>query len=157
MTSTRTPTPASSGRALQDACEQIQRATQELTHITEVDQWHAAVEGVHRITGALSELVDTLTDIAPGAFGRNGHRDIGDELLRDLRAARGCLTTTSLLVAPAVDDLHQLASGRAATKPRTRRVDRRLPTPAPPEPPAVAIIDGNAVPLTPKSRQPKAE
>lgn len=138
---------------MQDACQHIQHTTRNLTHSTDLTQLQAAVESVHRITGALTELVDVLTDRARVTFRSNDHSDVGNELLHDLRAARGCLTTAGLLIAPAVDDFHQLAKEAVPAAPRARRID---PYHAFVDPPAVAVIDRDAAPrasgLTPPTQ-----
>jgi hypothetical protein len=78
---------------------------------------HGVVEGTHQLTTALSDLVTTLIDRAPTALaatdGADGH--LAKELVADLRAMNGCLTTGALLLAPALDDLRGLTRPGRAT------------------------------------------
>lgn len=75
---------------------------------------HAAVDGVMRISTALADLVATVMRQAPATL---DHRSdpVLTELVADLRAMHGCLTTGPLLLAPARDDLHQLLAHRHTT------------------------------------------
>ncbi|KAA9157746.1 hypothetical protein FPZ12_024195 [Amycolatopsis acidicola] len=68
---------------------------------------HAAVDAAMRIGTALADLVATVMHQAPAAL---DHRSdaVLTELVADLRAMHGCLTTGPLLLAPARDDLRQL-------------------------------------------------
>lgn len=97
-----------------------------------VDELREVVEGIHGLAGALTELVDTLMTVTPSVLD-DGNRAVGGELLRDLRAARGCFTTAGLLVAPAVDDLRKvnaLGNGHGDAEPQ------------PPEPrPQLSAVD----------------
>ncbi|WP_158895541.1 hypothetical protein [Amycolatopsis anabasis] len=72
---------------------------------------HTAVEGTHKVAAALAALVATVIDAAPAALtardGDDGH--LARELVADLRATHGCLTTACLLIGPALDDLRGLA------------------------------------------------
>lgn len=88
---------------------------------------HAAVDGAIRLANALAGLVTTVMRQAPaGLDHRAGHSaspdaagtgahtgSILDELLADLRAMHGCLTTGPLLLAPARDDLYRLITNQA--------------------------------------------
>lgn len=102
-------TTASSRGALEDAERLLEQVTRTIADSApDVASLHGAVEGVHRLAGTLTELIETMMECAPATFGRDGHQHVGEELVRDLRAVRGCLTTARLLVEPAVDDLRAL-------------------------------------------------
>nr|WP_042186573.1 hypothetical protein [Kibdelosporangium sp. MJ126-NF4]CEL17373.1 hypothetical protein [Kibdelosporangium sp. MJ126-NF4]CTQ91400.1 hypothetical protein [Kibdelosporangium sp. MJ126-NF4] len=65
----------------------------------------AAVSGTHEVISALTGLVQALMDHTPALVDRHGP-DISTEVLADLRALHGCLTTGALLLAPTLEDLH---------------------------------------------------
>lgn len=98
-------------RPLTEATEHIAHATRALTHRTpsllEVRQ---VVEDLHEIAGELTTLVGLLRERAEAAFG-DTHEQVRRELERDLHAMHGSLTTAGLLIAPAIEDLRELASG----------------------------------------------
>jgi hypothetical protein len=74
---------------------------------------HAAVEGTMELTTTLAELVATMIRQVPATFG-GADDPVAKDLVADLRAAHGCLTTGALLLAPAREDLQRLcAPGRA--------------------------------------------
>lgn len=75
---------------------------------------HAAVDGAMRISTALADLVTTMMHQAPAALDDTSG-PVLTELLADLRAMHGCLTTGPLLLAPARDDLHQLLATQHVT------------------------------------------
>ncbi|HEX5116027.1 MAG TPA: hypothetical protein VFW65_12585 [Pseudonocardiaceae bacterium] len=95
---------------------------------------HAAVDGAIRLANALAGLVTTVMRQAPAGLDHRADPDaagtgaqtgpILHELLADLRAMHGCLTTGPLLLAPARDDLHRLITHQnttRATHPATRQ------------------------------------
>lgn len=144
--------PVSPGDALRQVGQHIRDAARDLTAVApRITDVHAVMVGLEDITAALTDLVDALTGATPALFGGNGHGALGDELLRDLRAARGCLTTAGLLVAPAVTDLRQLADGTLSAIPRPHAEALT---------PVVAIMDGDALPpsrdITPTRPAPEA-
>lgn len=103
-------TAASPRGALEDADRLLEHVTRAIAEdAPDVARFRGAVEGVHRLVGTLTKLIETMMDRAPAAFVGDGHQHVGEELVRDLRAARGCLTTAGLLVEPAVDDLRALS------------------------------------------------
>jgi hypothetical protein len=63
-----------------------------------------------QVTTALADLVATVMRQAPAAL-NSTHERVLHELLADLRATHGCLTTGPLLLAPARDDLQHLVTG----------------------------------------------
>jgi len=138
------PTSEISGDVMHHVHRAIGRATKELTHTTDIDRLHAIAEGVQQIATALTGLIDVLAERSPAAVTRAGHPDVGEELVRDLRAARGCLTTAGLLLAPAVSDLREIAEGKAPAKDTKRR--RLYDDVTTPEPTAATVIDGKTVP-----------
>jgi hypothetical protein len=94
-------------RHLDQARDHITEAGRELTaRPPELADLHAAVDGVIQVTNAVAELVNNALRAAPTVLEHNPVTL--KELLADLRAAQGCLTTAPLLVAPARDDLHDL-------------------------------------------------
>ena len=74
---------------------------------------HAAVDGAMRVCTALADLVATVMRQAPVTLDHSSG-PILNELLADLRAMHGCLTTGPLLLAPARDDLHHLVTNQHA-------------------------------------------
>ncbi|WP_436499705.1 hypothetical protein [Actinokineospora sp. HUAS TT18] len=98
---------------------------------------HATVDGAMQVTTALADLVATLMRQAPDALAHISG-PVLNELLADLRATHGCLTTGPLLLAPAREDLHHLVSNLHAepmaddTVPAHDRADQQRP--ARPEP-----------------------
>lgn len=106
-----------------------------------------ALTGVHRVVGTLTELVRAMMDRAPGAFDGDGYRIIGDELVRDLRAMHGCLTTAGLLVEPAVNDLRALAPAQPDAPDGEAQLDDAIPVADRAEEhlSAIAVIDGNGI------------
>ncbi|SDI34860.1 hypothetical protein SAMN05192558_107257 [Actinokineospora alba] len=88
----------------------------------------AAVEGVHEVTRALAAVTAALMEQVPVGLDDQG---IAKEVVADLRAMHGCLTTSTLLLAPALEDLRGLTSPEAATVPRQQNpLDRPMPIPA---------------------------
>lgn len=120
------PSPDSSGlvRAELDHAQQcVELARQGLAaQPTAAVTLHAAVDGVHRVAGALAGLVGALMDQLPaGIDGDSEHaRAAAREVVADLHALHGCLTAGTLLLEPALEDLRGLtgaagsARGRAA-------------------------------------------
>lgn len=79
-------------------------------------QLHAMVHGTVGVTNALADLVAAAMRQVRAALDHS--RDpILHELLADLRATHGCLTTGQLLLAPAIDDLYQLAASQSSAHP----------------------------------------
>jgi hypothetical protein len=87
---------------------------------------HAAVDGAIRLANALADLVTTVMRQAPAGLDHGTYpntdpssgADTGPilaELLADLRAMHGCLTTGPLLLAPARDDLYRLVTNQDTT------------------------------------------
>lgn len=111
--------------ALGDARRQVETCCREFTD-PDVATLRDAVEGVQRLTGVLGELVDRIRDHAPFAFD-DENQHIGEELVRDLHATRGCLTTAGLLVAPALDDLRELTGSTAELTGRTPELTGTTP------------------------------
>lgn len=77
-----------------------------------------AVEGVHQVTTALATLAQTLMDQFPKAL---ADQTIAKEVVADLRAMHGCLTTSTLLLAPALDDLRGMTGLPEVTVPAQQR------------------------------------
>lgn len=96
---------------LDEARRQVETCCREFTD-PDVATVRDTVEGVQRLTGVLGELVDRIRDHAPFAFD-DENQYVGEELVRDLHATRGCLTTAGLLIAPALDDLRELTGTTA--------------------------------------------
>jgi hypothetical protein len=71
----------------------------------DADAISAAVTGAHDVTVTLAGFLQVVMDHAPALGNTHGH-DVSREVLADLRAVHGCLTTGALLLAPALDDLH---------------------------------------------------
>jgi hypothetical protein len=71
----------------------------------DADDVSAVVTGTHDLTTTLAGLVQALMDHMPTLATTHG-QDVSSEILADLRALHGCLTTGALLLAPALDDLH---------------------------------------------------
>lgn len=94
-------------RHLDQARDHLAGAGRELTtRPPDLPDLHAAVDGVMQVTTAVAELVDTVLRAAPTVL---EHDPVAlKELLADLHAAHGCLTTAPLLLAPGRDDLHDL-------------------------------------------------
>jgi hypothetical protein len=96
---------------LEHARDQVTEAEQMLTErAPELGELHAAVDGAMQVTTALADLVATVMRQAPAALNPT-HAQVLQELLADLRATHGRLTTAPLLLAPARDDLHHLITG----------------------------------------------
>ncbi|HVW40212.1 MAG TPA: hypothetical protein VHC18_02575 [Amycolatopsis sp.] len=72
---------------------------------------HAAVDGAMRMSTALGEFVATVMRQAPATLDHT-NSTVLNELLADLRAMHGCLTTGERLLAPARDDLHELVASQ---------------------------------------------
>lgn len=70
---------------------------------------HAAVDGAIALSTALASLVTTVMRQAPAALDHHSGPAL-NELLADLRAMHGCLTTGTVLLAPGRDDLHHLVT-----------------------------------------------
>ena len=138
------PTPDTSDDAMHHVHRAIGRAAKELTRTSDIDHLRTVAEGVQKVATALTGLVDALAERSPAAVARAGHADIVEELVRDLRAARGCLTTAGLLLAPAVSDLREIANGRVPPKDKKRR--RLYEDVTTPKPTAATVIDGKTVP-----------
>jgi len=135
----------SSRRPLLRVQHDIETASRRLIE-PDLDTLATAVEDIHRLTTMLADLVDLLTEHAPRAFDGDGDH-IRDELVRDLNATHGCLTTAGLLIAPAVDDLRELRHSTIGVPGNGRSTGNRTESHANlPEPqlPAIAIIDGDA-------------
>lgn len=73
------------------------------------------MEGIHDLTGALATLVATVMEQVPQGLNDDA---VAKEVVADLRAMHGCLTTSTLLLAPALDDLRGLTAPEAAVVPR---------------------------------------
>ncbi|WP_216208703.1 hypothetical protein [Amycolatopsis aidingensis] len=79
---------------------------------------HAVVEGVHHLASALAGLVNALIERVPAAVAGSGRDEhAANEVVADLRAMHGCLTTGVLLLEPTLDDLHGLVRQRADGEP----------------------------------------
>lgn len=124
------PGHARSSRPLWRAWHDIETARRDLTD-PGVGAARDAIEDLHRLTVTLAGLVEDLIDHTPVALDGN-HRHIGDELVRDLKAAHGCLTTAGLLIAPALDDLRELPPGTPGADAGEQQR------------PAIAVIDGDS-------------
>jgi hypothetical protein len=74
---------------------------------------YAVVDGTIHVTTELAELVATVMRQAPAALA-DDHQGLLGEVLADLHATHGCLTTAPLTLAPARDDLSTVASAMAA-------------------------------------------
>jgi hypothetical protein len=74
---------------------------------------HAAVDGTIRVSTVLADLVATVMRQAPAVLDHT-HQAVLNEVLADLRAVHGCLTTGPLLLAPARDALRLLGAHRHA-------------------------------------------
>ena len=101
-----------------------QRLEQARHHVTAAERFvtaraprlaelHAAVDGAIHVNTALAELIATVMRQAPATLDHT-HQAVLHEVLADLRAMHGCLTTGPLLLAPARDALHLLVTNRQA-------------------------------------------
>ncbi|OLT00593.1 hypothetical protein BJF90_34765 [Pseudonocardia sp. CNS-004] len=81
--------------------------------VPSLTELHAAAEGAIQVSTALADLVAIMMRQAPGVLDR-AHQGVLNEVLADLRAVHGCLTTGPLLLAPARDALHLLGAHRHA-------------------------------------------
>ncbi|WP_199434480.1 hypothetical protein [Qaidamihabitans albus] len=97
----------------------VERAEQEITSgLTGTAALHAAVAGVHHVASALADLVGTLIERVPSAVpAADGQADATREVVADLRAAHGCLTTGLRLLDPALEDLRGISVPRASAGP----------------------------------------
>ena len=96
------------GAPLGHACRLLCDAERTLgTRPPTLAQLYAGVDGAIEVATALAELVSTVIRQAPAALDTNPEPQVLRELLADLRAMHGCLTTGTLLLAPARDDLRQ--------------------------------------------------
>ncbi|RJQ85492.1 hypothetical protein [Amycolatopsis panacis] len=75
----------------------------------------AAIIGTHEVTTALADLVTAVMDHTTTLTDRHDP-ETSTEVLADLRALHGCLTTGALLLAPALDDLRPHPAGTKPTK-----------------------------------------
>lgn len=97
-------------RDLDLARDHVAGAGRELTaRPPDLAELYAAVDGVVQVSNAVAELVSTVVRAAPAVL---ADPVTLKELLADLRAAHGSLTTAPLLLAPARDDLADLVSAR---------------------------------------------
>lgn len=102
------------------------------TQAPEPAELYGAVDGAIRLANSLAELVTTVMRQAPATLDHDPSAGpIISELLADLRAMHGCLTTGALLLAPARDDLHRLVTD-PATGQKTGLALAGDPVPAPP-------------------------
>ncbi|MCO1574589.1 hypothetical protein M8C13_02305 [Crossiella sp. SN42] len=101
--------------ALAEARRQLTEAETALRAGTpDAGEVSAVVTGAHEVTSALASLVEAAMEHTPVLAGTHG-AEVSTEVLADLRAVHRCLTTGTLLLAPALDDLHL---GTAATEVR---------------------------------------
>jgi hypothetical protein len=104
-------------RRLDQARDAVTAAASALgARVPSLAELHAAAEGAIQVSTALADLVATMMRQAPGALDR-AHQGALNEVLADLRAVHGCLTTGPLLLAPARDALHLLGAHRHAGTP----------------------------------------
>ena len=85
-------------RLLADTEAALRNGTPDAREVT------AVVTGTHEVTTALAGLVQAVMDHTPALVDRHGP-EVSTEVLADLRALHGCLSTGALLLAPALDDL----------------------------------------------------
>ena len=112
------------GERLDQASEYLAAAERLLTERAPGPaELHTAVDGAMRVSTALADLVATMIRQAPATLDRSGG-PVLKELLADLRAVHGCLTTGPLLLAPAREDLHHLLTNHEAG---TDRLDEGEP------------------------------
>jgi hypothetical protein len=108
---TDTETGATVSGQLKHSRDQVTEAEHILTERPpKLAELHAAVDGAMQVTTALADLVATVIRQAPAALNPT-HAQVLQELLADLHATHGRLTTAPLLLAPARDDLHHLITG----------------------------------------------
>ncbi|WP_158886903.1 hypothetical protein [Amycolatopsis anabasis] len=91
-------------RSLQDAHDRLRVAD------LDVEALHAALADTLRVTTTLSAITDELADQAPAVLDEPARHEVLGDLLADLKALRGCLTTGVALVEPALDDLARLST-----------------------------------------------
>lgn len=108
--------------ALAHAREQVERTHRALDGTLDPRLAYAAVEGVHHLASAVAGLVGALMEQVP-AMAAEYDTDPASarELVADLRAMHGCLTTGVLLLDPALEDLRGLATN--TTEGTTMRPD----------------------------------
>ncbi len=106
-----TPANGAPANTLDDARRLLADAVTALhTGTPDVGDVAAVIIGTHEVTIALGALVAAVMDHTTILTDRHGS-GISTEVLADLRALHGCLTTGALLLAPALDDLRPNPAG----------------------------------------------
>lgn len=106
------PTPGRAPGSFEDARRLLEDAAGKITESSsDLAQLQREVAGVHQVVTALGSVVETVMNKASPAFGGNGERQPGREIMLDLRAVHGCLASARLLIAPALDDLDSADDG----------------------------------------------
>lgn len=97
---------------LDQAGDNLAAAERVLTaRVPDPSEIYGAVDGAIRLANSLAELVTIVMRQAPASLHHGPSTGpVLDELLADLRAMHGCLTSGALLLAPAREDLHLLVA-----------------------------------------------
>lgn len=81
-----------------------------------VAELYPAVAGVHELSMAMAALVQTLIRTTDVTLAGHADEQLRSDLVADLRAMHGCLTTAALLIAPSLDDLGPLVISATAER-----------------------------------------
>jgi hypothetical protein len=113
-----TSAPGTPANALGDARRLLAGAVTALhTDTPDVSSLAAVITGTHEVTTTLADLVAAVMDHTPTLADRHGPEST-TEVLADLRALHGCLTTGALVLAPALDDLRASPANATTEKGR---------------------------------------
>jgi hypothetical protein len=133
--------PGAVRECLDQAHEHVAAAQRDLpARVPDPAELHAAIDGALRISTALADLVAAVMRQAPASLDHSSGPML-HELLADLHAIHGCLTTGAVLLAPGRDDLRHLVT-RPITNRSTSQVTTQEGGPAMPDHTLNDTLDG---------------